>query len=113
MPEMVVTKTYDYPPDRIGSTIGRHTAAALPFALTSQKWEGYMDIYTKVVLTIIAVALSIMALREAGVPALAQSSALTRIVVCGAEANPRAYGQLGCASVLTDNNGLGRLLIAQ
>jgi len=70
-----------------------------------------MDIYTKVVLTIIAVALSIIALREAGVPALAQSN--TRIFVCGAEANPRSYGQLGCASVLTDNNGLGRLLIAQ
>ena len=49
-----------------------------------------MDVYTKVVLTIIAVALSIIALREAGVPALAQSSALTRIVICGAEANPRS-----------------------
>jgi hypothetical protein len=72
-----------------------------------------MDIYTKVVLTIIAVALSIIALREAGVPALAQSSAFTRIVLCGAEANPKNYGQLGCASVLTDNNGIGRLVIAQ
>jgi len=41
-----------------------------------------MDIYTKVVLTIIAVALFIIALREAGVPALAQSN--TRIFVCGA-----------------------------
>ena len=72
-----------------------------------------MDIYTKVVLTIIAVALSIIALREAGVPALAQSSAVTRIVVCGAEANRRAHGQLGCAKVFTDNTGVGRLLIAQ
>lgn len=72
-----------------------------------------MDIYTKVVLTVIAVALSIIALREAGVPALAQSSALTRIVLCGADANPKLYGQLGCASVLTDNNGIGRLVIAQ
>jgi hypothetical protein len=72
-----------------------------------------MDIYTKVVLTIIAVALSIIAIREAGVPALAQSGALTRIVICGADANPRLSGQLGCARVLTDNNGLGRLLVAQ
>jgi hypothetical protein len=72
-----------------------------------------MDIYTKVVLTIIAAALSIIALREVGVPALAQSSPLTRIVICGADANPRFSGQLGCARVLTDNNGLGRLLIAQ
>jgi hypothetical protein len=72
-----------------------------------------MDIYTKVVLTIIAVALSIIALRGSGVPALGQSSALTRIVICGAEANPRASNQLGCARVLTDNNGIGRLLITQ
>jgi hypothetical protein len=72
-----------------------------------------MDIYTKVVLTIIAVALSVIALREAGIPALAQSSALTRIVLCGADANPNRYGQLGCASVLTDNKGIGRLVIAQ
>jgi hypothetical protein len=69
-----------------------------------------MDIYTKVVLTIIAVALSIIALREAGVPALAQSSALTRIVICGPEANHSAHSQLGCARVFTDNRGVGRLL---
>jgi hypothetical protein len=72
-----------------------------------------MDIYTKVVLTIIAVALSTIALREAGVPALAQSSSFTRIVLCGADANPKNYGRLGCASVLTDNNGIGRLVITQ
>ena len=72
-----------------------------------------MDIYTKVVLSIIAVALSIIALREAGVPALAQSSNPTAVVICGAEANPRFSGQLGCARVFTDNSGIGRLLIGQ
>ena len=75
--------------------------------------EDFLDIYTKVVLTIIAVALSIIALREAGVPALGQESALTRIVICGAEASPKYYGQVGCASVLTDNNGIGRLVMTQ
>jgi hypothetical protein len=72
-----------------------------------------MDIYTKVVLTIIAVALSIIALREAGVPALAQSSAPVRVVICGAEANSRANDQLSCARILTDRQGgVGRLLVA-
>jgi len=53
-----------------------------------------MDIYTKVVLTIIAIALSIIALREAGVPAFAQSSAPVRVVICGTEANPNAAHML-------------------
>jgi hypothetical protein len=51
MPEMVVAKTLDYSPDRIGSTIWRHTSRCVAFCLTCQKCEGYMDIYTKVVLT--------------------------------------------------------------
>jgi hypothetical protein len=72
-----------------------------------------MDIYTKAVLTIIAVALSIIALREAGVPALAQSSAPVRVVICGAEANPKASGQFNCARVLTRNHDVSRLLVAQ
>jgi hypothetical protein len=72
-----------------------------------------VDSYTKIVLTIIAVALSVIALRDAGGPAIAQSSGLARVVICGAEANPRANSQLGCASVLTDERGIGRLVIAQ
>jgi hypothetical protein len=68
-----------------------------------------VDIYTKVVLTIIALALTVIALRQAGAPALAQSSAPVRVIICGAEAH--SPHQLGCARVLTDHRGIGRLLV--
>jgi hypothetical protein len=71
-----------------------------------------MDIYTKVVLTIIAVALSESRLEKLGLQPL-HSRVPTPAVICGADANPRFSGQLGCARVFTDNNGIGRLLIAQ
>jgi hypothetical protein len=61
------------------------------------KNEGCMDTYTKAVLTVIAVALSIIALKDADVPALAQSSEIARVVICGAEANPGTGNQWGCA----------------
>jgi hypothetical protein len=71
--------------------------------------EGDVDFYTKAVLTGIAVALAVIALREGGVQAFAQSSAPVRVIICGAEA--RAPNQLGCAKVLTDHSGVGRSLV--
>ena len=66
-----------------------------------------MDVYSKVVLTIIAIALSVIALREAGVPAFAQSSAPVRVVICGASKSQRwsvrlcsnTHEQSGCRSL--------------
>jgi len=77
------------------------------------KMEDNMDSYTKIVLTVIAGALSVIALRDAGGPAIAQSGGYARVVICGNQANPRATDQVGCASVLTDERGVGRLVIAQ
>jgi len=81
-------------------------------AITNQM-EGDVDSYTKIVLTIIAVALSVIALRDAGGPAIAQSSGIARVVICGNEANSRANNSVGCASILTDERGIGRLVVAQ
>jgi hypothetical protein len=81
-------------------------------AITNQM-EGNVDSYTKIVLTIIAVALSVIALRDAGGPAIAQSSGIARVVICGNEANSRANNPVGCASILTDERGIGRLVVAQ
>jgi hypothetical protein len=75
--------------------------------------EGYFDMYTKVVLTMIAVALPVIALRDAGVPAFAQSSEPIRVVICGAEAYSRASNRLDCARVLTDHHGIGRLVVTR
>jgi hypothetical protein len=75
--------------------------------------ETCLDIYTKVVLTVIAVALSVIALRNGGIPAFGQSSGIVRVVICGADANPRAAGQVGCAQILTDQTGIGRLIVTR
>ncbi len=71
------------------------------------------DIYSKVVLTVIAVMLSVLALRSAGIPAFGQSGGVVRVVICGADANPRAAGQLACAQILTDQTGVGRLIVTR
>jgi hypothetical protein len=56
-----------------------------------------VDRYTKTVLTVIALALSIIALRDMGVlPATAQSEQLTRVEVCGQNA---INGEPQCAKI--------------
>jgi hypothetical protein len=76
--------------------------------------EQAMDKYTKVVLTLIAVALSIIALRDVGVPipAFAQSG-IVQVKICGLEANRRVNNAGGCAHVFTDGNGFRHVVVAQ
>ncbi len=71
-----------------------------------------MDIYTKVILTVIAVALSVIALGKMGVPAFAQGG-IVRVELCGGEVNPKANSSVSCAQVLTDSRGIRRLIVTQ
>lgn len=50
-----------------------------------------MDIYTKAVLTVIAVALTLIALQNVGARAQ-QSSGLTKVVICDADHTSRCVG---------------------
>jgi hypothetical protein len=70
-----------------------------------------LDLYTKVVLTVIAVALSVIALRNIGVPAFAQS--ITQVELCGQEVNPNAQRLVSCVQFLTDHDGVRRLLVTR
>ena len=72
--------------------------------------EGHLDIYTKLLFTVIAVALSVIAIRDVGVPAFAQR--ITQVELCGQELNPR-LPRVSCAEFLTDNDGVRRLVITR
>jgi hypothetical protein len=70
-----------------------------------------LDLYTKVVLTVIAITLSVIAARDVGVPAFAQT--ITKVEICGQEANPRAPYAVSCAQLLSDNDGIRRLIVTR
>ena len=76
--------------------------------------EGDLDVYTKTVLTVIAVALSVIAIRDVGdviSPAFAQR--ITQVEICGQEVNPNAPSAVSCAEMLTDHDGIRRLLVTR
>jgi hypothetical protein len=63
-----------------------------------------MDRYTKIILTVIAAALSVIALQNTRiVPAFAaqQSAAPVQVQICGI--NPSAFGAWNCASMVGDS----------
>jgi hypothetical protein len=70
-----------------------------------------LDLYTKVVLTVIAITLSVIAARDVGIPAFAQT--ITKVEVCGQEVNARAPYTVSCAELLTDNDGVRRLIVTR
>jgi hypothetical protein len=64
--------------------------------------EKEMDAYSKFIFSVIAIALSVIALQQAGiVPALAQTRGAQRVIVCDGSdgVNPSA-GDGSCASVV-------------
>jgi hypothetical protein len=73
--------------------------------------EGHLDKYTKVVLTVIAVALCVIAFENFPIPAFAQS--FNRVELCGQELNRGASASISCAMFLTDNDGVRRLVVTR
>jgi hypothetical protein len=90
--------------------VGSPRGSAEAVARRTLKRESDLDLYTKAVLTVIAIALSVIAFRAAGLTAVAQQGGLVRVQICGREANPRAGNPLTCASILTDGRGVGHLV---
>jgi hypothetical protein len=72
---------------------------------------GRLDIYTKVVFTVIAVALSAIAIENVGAGAFAQG--ITQVELCGQELNPSVRRPVSCAEILTGNDGVRRLVITR
>jgi hypothetical protein len=71
-----------------------------------------LDIYTKVVLTVIAVALSAIAIENVSAGAFAQTIT-AQVELCGQELNPAARRPVGCAEILTGNDGVRRLVVTR
>ncbi|MGP0093075.1 MAG: hypothetical protein ACLPKB_24505 [Xanthobacteraceae bacterium] len=62
-----------------------------------------MDRYSKIVLTVIAVALSVIALQNSGfVPAWAQQARLTQVEICGYYYQDSPNTSVGCVSISRD-----------
>ena len=73
---------------------------------------GRLDVYTKVVFTVIAVALSAIAIENVGAGAFAQSIT-AQVELCGQELNPNFRRPVSCAEILTGNDGVRRLVVAR
>ena len=70
-----------------------------------------MDTYTKIVLTAIALALWLIVARDIAVPAFAQR--IIQVELCGQEVNPKTQRTISCAEMLTDNDGIRRLVVTR
>jgi len=73
---------------------------------------GRLDTYTKVVFTVIAVALSAIAIENVGAGASAQVIT-AQVELCGQELNPAARRPVSCAEILSGNDGVRRLVVTR
>jgi hypothetical protein len=67
--------------------------------------------YNKAMLTVIALALSVIAIREVGVPAFGQK--VIQVEICGQEVNRGVGTSVSCAEMLTDHDGVRRLIVTK